>query len=230
MTTASPRQGRRRRHPGRSPAIRRSPTVGSGQGQAAVDAIRDVGETSASQPRCSNIELGSSSTPPVRRIRTFLVVLTAVERPENTSRGGAVRRRHHRLRPQRDAYGLPRPNLRGDRKEPFFTGNSFFNRGWVIAPASTSGVDGLVPRSTRRVQRLPPARRPGSPAGPGGKSVSILFRISGPAMTASPSTHRLRREITARPSPRRVEATAHVTGRGPAPTRAAPRSRCASRP
>ena len=45
----------------------------------------------------------------------------------------------------RDAFARPVPNLLGDRRDPFFVGNSIFNRGWVTAPASTTGFDGLGP-------------------------------------------------------------------------------------
>ncbi len=43
------------------------------------------------------------------------------------------------------AYGFPAANLREDRRASFFVGHSFFNENWVVAPASTSGRDGLGP-------------------------------------------------------------------------------------
>ncbi|MBC8133760.1 MAG: c-type cytochrome [Deltaproteobacteria bacterium] len=43
------------------------------------------------------------------------------------------------------AFSLAARNLIGARRDPFFTGNSMFNRGWVTAPSSTAGQDGLGP-------------------------------------------------------------------------------------
>jgi CxxC motif-containing protein (DUF1111 family) len=43
------------------------------------------------------------------------------------------------------AFSLAARNLRGERRDRFFVGNSFFNRGWVTAPSSTSATDGLGP-------------------------------------------------------------------------------------
>ncbi|MEY4546894.1 MAG: hypothetical protein RL685_3089 [Pseudomonadota bacterium] len=43
------------------------------------------------------------------------------------------------------AYSLSARNLRDARRDPFFVGNSMFNRAWVTAPSSTSGQDGLGP-------------------------------------------------------------------------------------
>lgn len=45
----------------------------------------------------------------------------------------------------REAFTRPLPNLQGERRAPFFVGNSFFNQNWVAAPASTAGRDGLGP-------------------------------------------------------------------------------------
>ena len=45
----------------------------------------------------------------------------------------------------RDAFSLSARNLHDERRDQFFVGNSFFNRGWVTAPSSTTGVDGLGP-------------------------------------------------------------------------------------
>ncbi len=45
----------------------------------------------------------------------------------------------------KDAFSLAARNLIGARRDPFFTGNSLFNRNWVTAPASTVGIDGLGP-------------------------------------------------------------------------------------
>lgn len=45
----------------------------------------------------------------------------------------------------REAFTRPLPNLKGERRTPFFVGNSFFNQNWVAAPSSTAGRDGLGP-------------------------------------------------------------------------------------
>jgi CxxC motif-containing protein (DUF1111 family) len=45
----------------------------------------------------------------------------------------------------RNAFSLPARNLREEHRPAFFVGNSFFNRNWVIAPASVAGRDGLGP-------------------------------------------------------------------------------------
>jgi CxxC motif-containing protein (DUF1111 family) len=43
------------------------------------------------------------------------------------------------------AFSLAARNLHGERRDRFFVGNSFFNRGWVTAPSSTTATDGLGP-------------------------------------------------------------------------------------
>ncbi|MGE0550596.1 MAG: di-heme oxidoredictase family protein [Kofleriaceae bacterium] len=43
------------------------------------------------------------------------------------------------------AFSLAARNLKGARRDQFFVGNSMFNRGWVTAPSSTTGQDGLGP-------------------------------------------------------------------------------------
>jgi CxxC motif-containing protein (DUF1111 family) len=45
----------------------------------------------------------------------------------------------------RNAFSLAARNLHGERRDRFFVGNSFFNRGWVTAPSSTTAIDGLGP-------------------------------------------------------------------------------------
>jgi CxxC motif-containing protein (DUF1111 family) len=45
----------------------------------------------------------------------------------------------------REAFTRPIPTLTGERRTPFFVGNSFFNQNWVAAPASVAGRDGLGP-------------------------------------------------------------------------------------
>ncbi len=48
------------------------------------------------------------------------------------------------------AFGQAAQNLKGERRDRFFVGNSLFNRNWVTAPASTSGIDGLGPTFNAR--------------------------------------------------------------------------------
>ena len=43
------------------------------------------------------------------------------------------------------AYIVPVKNLLSEHRGDFFAGNSFFTQSWVIAPASTTGRDGLGP-------------------------------------------------------------------------------------
>ncbi|MCA9603283.1 MAG: thiol oxidoreductase, partial [Myxococcales bacterium] len=45
----------------------------------------------------------------------------------------------------RSAYSYPAANLEGARRDRFFVGNAVFNRTWVAAPSSTTGLDGLGP-------------------------------------------------------------------------------------
>jgi CxxC motif-containing protein (DUF1111 family) len=45
----------------------------------------------------------------------------------------------------KNAFSLSARNLKGARRDPFFVGNSLFNRNWVTAPSSTTGIDGLGP-------------------------------------------------------------------------------------
>ena len=44
-----------------------------------------------------------------------------------------------------NAFSFPIPSLSTEERRGFFVGNSFFNDGWVTAPASTDGRDGLGP-------------------------------------------------------------------------------------
>ncbi len=44
-----------------------------------------------------------------------------------------------------NAFGFEAPNLNDINQLNFFVGNSFFNKNWVVAPASTTARDGLGP-------------------------------------------------------------------------------------
>jgi CxxC motif-containing protein (DUF1111 family) len=50
----------------------------------------------------------------------------------------------------RNAFAQPAENLKGERRDRFFVGNSIFNRNWTTAPASTSALDGLGPTFNAR--------------------------------------------------------------------------------
>lgn len=49
-----------------------------------------------------------------------------------------------------DAYSRPAENISTPNRDGFFTGNAFFKRNWVTAPASTEGTDGLGPTFNAR--------------------------------------------------------------------------------
>lgn len=49
-----------------------------------------------------------------------------------------------------DAFSRPAENLTRPNEAGFFTGNAFFKRNWVTAPASTEGIDGLGPTFNAR--------------------------------------------------------------------------------
>ncbi|RYZ02647.1 MAG: thiol oxidoreductase [Myxococcales bacterium] len=50
----------------------------------------------------------------------------------------------------KNAFAQVAENLTQARRDPFFTGNSTFNRNWTTAPASTSATDGLGPTFNAR--------------------------------------------------------------------------------
>lgn len=78
------------------------------------------------------------------------------------------------------AYSLPAKNLTRDERDVFSLGDHFFNRNWVIAPASTAANDGLGPLFNatscsgchRRDGRSAPPIDPDDP------SSGLLFRLS----------------------------------------------------
>ncbi len=80
-----------------------------------------------------------------------------------------------------NAYALPLANISREKRREHVVGNSFFNKNWVVAPASTSARDGLGPlfhaRScsechTRDGRAAPPAE--------GELMTGLLFRLSVP--------------------------------------------------
>ncbi|MDE0207637.1 MAG: c-type cytochrome [Candidatus Tectomicrobia bacterium] len=81
----------------------------------------------------------------------------------------------------RQAFGQPLPHLTADQETRFFVGNSFFNRNWVSAPASTTARDGLGPLFNARscsACHLHDGR--GRPPAPGEDMLSMLVRLSVP--------------------------------------------------
>lgn len=82
-----------------------------------------------------------------------------------------------------NAFGEAAPNLTGDKDLFFVTGNAFFKRNWVTAPASTEDMDGLGPlfnaRSCSGCHNLDGRGAP--PESPGEHPVDLLFRLSRPS-------------------------------------------------
>jgi len=80
------------------------------------------------------------------------------------------------------AFTLPISGLSPEQETQFFVGNSFFNRNWVSAPASTAARDGLGPlynaRSCSACHLHDGRGRP--PATPDEPMVSMLLRLSIP--------------------------------------------------
>jgi CxxC motif-containing protein (DUF1111 family) len=84
----------------------------------------------------------------------------------------------------RQAFGQPIPGLSPHQQTQFFVGNSFFNRNWVVAPASTQARDGLGPlynaRSCSTCHRHDGRGRP--PRHADEPMVSMLLRLSIPGL------------------------------------------------
>lgn len=86
----------------------------------------------------------------------------------------------------RDAFSRVARNLAPARRDPFFVGNSFFNRNWVTAPSSTTGVDGLGPTfnaSSCSACHFKDGRG-APPAGAAETPVGLLVRVSVPGTSA----------------------------------------------
>ncbi|WP_211827803.1 di-heme oxidoredictase family protein [Kistimonas asteriae] len=87
----------------------------------------------------------------------------------------------------RNAFSLPSANMPVSRRLDFSVGNSFFRNLWVMAPASTDARDGLGPLfNTNGCQNCHIKDGRGhAPAGPDDNAVSMLIRLSIPAVTAA---------------------------------------------
>jgi len=83
-----------------------------------------------------------------------------------------------------DAFSLSARNLKGERRDRFFVGNSIFNRPWVTAPSSTSGVDGLGPtfNATSCSACHFMDGRGAPPTQPGEEFLGLLLRLSIPGV------------------------------------------------
>lgn len=80
-----------------------------------------------------------------------------------------------------NAFALPARNLGPEERRAFATGNNFFNDAWVIAPASTSGRDGLGPTfNATSCSGCHDHDGRGAPAAPGDDTPGLLFRLSVP--------------------------------------------------
>lgn len=81
-----------------------------------------------------------------------------------------------------NAFGFPAQNLILWEKNKFSLGNSVFKANWVVAPASTTSLDGVGPffnaRSCSGCHNLDGRGTP--PANPGDELGSLLFRLSIP--------------------------------------------------
>jgi CxxC motif-containing protein (DUF1111 family) len=88
-----------------------------------------------------------------------------------------------------NAFSLPARNLSDLERERFAVGNSFFNKNWVTAPASTAARDGLGPtfnaRSCSACHLRDGRGRP--PSAPGEPLLGLLFRLSLPGADADPT-------------------------------------------
>ncbi len=84
----------------------------------------------------------------------------------------------------REAYSRAAKNLSQARRDPFFLGNSFFNRSWVTAPSSTEGFDGLGPTFNAISCSACHFKdgRGAPPAGPDERPLGLLVRLSIPGV------------------------------------------------
>jgi len=85
----------------------------------------------------------------------------------------------------RAALSRPVPALIGPRRDGFLVGSSIFNRGWVTAPSSTTGLDGLGPTfNARSCSACHVLDGRGRPPDPGQPMLSALVRLSVPGTDA----------------------------------------------
>lgn len=84
-----------------------------------------------------------------------------------------------------NAFSFSARNMSFERRQRFVVGNSFFNKNWVVAPASTTGRDGLGPTfNARSCSTCHFKDGRGRPPEPGEAFQSILLRLSIPGLGA----------------------------------------------
>jgi len=77
-----------------------------------------------------------------------------------------------------NAFALSARNMSFDRRQRFAIGNSFFNKNWVTAPASTTSRDGLGPTfNARSCSTCHFKDGRGRPPGPGEEFQGLLLRL-----------------------------------------------------
>ena len=81
------------------------------------------------------------------------------------------------------AFGFPALNIQAEHRAAFFVGHSFFNENWVVAPASTSGRDGLGPLfNTRSCSACHANDGRSRPPESNERLVTMLLRVSLPGV------------------------------------------------
>lgn len=92
-----------------------------------------------------------------------------------------------------NAFSLSARNMSFERRQQFFVGNSFFNKNWVTAPASTTARDGLGPvfnaRSCSACHFKDGRGRPPEDENEAMVSMLIRMSISGKALHGGPLPH-----------------------------------------
>jgi len=84
-----------------------------------------------------------------------------------------------------NAFALSARNMSFERRQRFVVGNSFFNKNWVTAPASTTSRDGLGPTFNARSCSTCHFRDGrGRAPGPGEDFVGLLLRLGVPGRDA----------------------------------------------
>jgi len=105
------------------------------------------------------------------------VVATLAPEPDEELSGGATTV----FQNGQNAFSLPLANISRENRREHVVGNSFFNKNWVIAPASTSARDGLGPLfHARSCSGCHTRDGRGAPPEPGEMMTGLLFRLSVP--------------------------------------------------
>lgn len=86
----------------------------------------------------------------------------------------------------KNAFALPLANISRENRRAHVVGNSFFNKNWVIAPASTTARDGLGPLfHARSCSGCHTRDGRGAPPAEGELMTGLLFRLSIPGQAAN---------------------------------------------